>query len=237
TYVAMMPEGFHIGFGQWVGRLASSKRRSYEYLTPILESKPVKRLIELLQAKPREFHAHLLPWMPRPPTKTYGNGIMLVGDAAGFPCPLEAEGIYYAMLSGRIAGEVAAEAVSKGDTSASFLKIYEEKWMKSEIGKEFSAVKEWAEFWAAIFFNPPIWEKLTPLASNIMFYANWSAPHIVSLRRQLNYYSENSEFILEVVKSYLQPLLKKSGVSPSKMFLSLGWRWLRAKKKKVVMEG
>ncbi|MGP3667139.1 MAG: NAD(P)/FAD-dependent oxidoreductase [Candidatus Bathyarchaeota archaeon] len=232
TYIAMMPEGFHIGFGQWVGRLASSKTKSYEYLKPILESKPVKRLIELLQAKPREFHAHLLPWMPRLPTKTYGNGIMLVGDAAGFPCPLEAEGIYYAMLSGKIAGEVAAEAVSKGDTSSSFLKMYEERWIKSEIGEEFSAAKEWAELWTAIFFNPPMWEKITPLASNIMFWGNWSAPHIISLRRQLKYYSENYEFILEIVKGYLLPLIRKSGVSPFKMFLNFGWKWLKTRKKK-----
>ncbi|MHA1579271.1 MAG: NAD(P)/FAD-dependent oxidoreductase [Candidatus Freyarchaeota archaeon] len=52
---------------------------------------------------------------------------MLVGDAAGFPCPLEAEGIHYAMVSGKIAAEVAAEAVSNGDTSAEGLKLYDER--------------------------------------------------------------------------------------------------------------
>jgi len=233
TYVAMMPEGFHVGLGQWVGRFASGfGERPYEYLRRVISSGTLKRFIDRLQAKPREFHAHLLPWMPRMPTNTYGGGIMLVGDAAGFACPLEAEGIHYAMVSGKLAAEVAAEAISKGDTSASGLRVYEERWKNSIIGEEFSAAKEWAEFWAGIYFDPRQWTKITPLANNLMFWASWSNPHIRNLRREISRYSEDASFILEFVKSYIYPLLRKSQVPLFRSLLKLGWMWLRAKKRK-----
>ncbi len=232
-YVAMMPEGFHVGYGQWIGRFASGYgERPYEYLRRVISSKPLKRFIDRLDAKPREFHAHLLPWMPRLPAHTYGGGIMLVGDAAGFACPLEAEGIHYAMVSGKIAAEVAAETISSGDTSADGLKLYEERWKKSVIGEEFSAAKEWAELWAGIFFDPKQWSIITPLANNIMFWASWSNPHIKNLQRQISKYKENAPFLLEFVKSYLYPLLRKSNFPLFRSLLKLGWMWLRTKKRK-----
>lgn len=232
TYVAMMPEGFHVGLGQWIGRFASGLgERPYEYLRRVISSKPLKRFIDRLRAKPREFHAHLLPWMPRIPTSTHGGGIMLVGDAAGFACPLEAEGIHYAMVSGKIAAEVAAETISSDDISAEGLKLYEERWKNSIIGEEFSAAKEWAELWAGIFFNPSQWSKITPLANNLMFWASWSNPHIKNLQREISKYKENIPFLLEFIKSYVYPLLRKSKVPLFRSLLKLGWMWLRAKKR------
>nr|MDO8098662.1 NAD(P)/FAD-dependent oxidoreductase [Candidatus Njordarchaeota archaeon] len=223
TYVAMMPGGLHIGFGQWVGRLASGfGERPYEYLRQVIRSEPIKRFLDRLQAKPREFHSHLLPWMPRLPTHTYGNGILLIGDAAGFPCPLEAEGVHYAMLSGKIAAEVAAEAMSSGEISANGLSVYEDRWKSSPIGEEFSAAKEWVDLWAGIFFNPPQWKKITQIANNLMFWASWSNPHINNLRKELSQYSKDLPFILEFAKSYLFPLLRKSNVPLFRTLLRLG---------------
>ncbi|MHA1644303.1 MAG: hypothetical protein ACTSV0_04640 [Candidatus Freyarchaeota archaeon] len=58
-----------MGLGQWIGNLASGAAcNPYEYLKQAIASKPIKRLIERLGAKPREFHAHLLPWIPPRPT-------------------------------------------------------------------------------------------------------------------------------------------------------------------------
>jgi hypothetical protein len=188
-----------------------------------------------VQAKPREFHAHLLPWMPRLPTKTYGNGIMLVGDAAGFPCPLEAEGVDYAMVSGRIAAQVAAEAVSNEDTSAAGLGVYESRWRNSTIGEEFRAAKEWVDLWAGIFFDPPQWKKITPMANNLMFWASWSSPHIRNFRRELSNYSENTPFMFEFIKSYILPLLRRSRVPMLRTLLKLGMQWLRTKKKENIL--
>jgi len=65
--------------------------------------------------------------------RTTGNGIMVIGDAAGFEPTGTGMGIHTAMLSGNMAAEVAADAISKGDTSDAFLKRYEEMWKSSLI--------------------------------------------------------------------------------------------------------
>nr|MDO8114774.1 NAD(P)/FAD-dependent oxidoreductase [Candidatus Sigynarchaeota archaeon] len=232
TYVAMMPGGFHVGFGQWLDRYKSASALSpYEYLQNVIQSKPLQQFIQKLHATPREFHAHLLPWLSHVPENTFGDGILLVGDAAGFPCPLEAEGINYAMISGRFAAQTAAEAIAAGNTSATGLQPYEAKWQASTIGEEFTTPKEWVDLWAGIFFDPPQWNKLTPIANNLMFWASWSAPHIRNFKRELANYGENLPFLLEFAKTYLVPLMKKAGVPLGRTMLKVAWKWLKTKKK------
>jgi geranylgeranyl reductase len=41
--------------------------------------------------------------------------VVLAGDAAGVVAPASGEGIYYAMISGRLAGDAAAEAIRSGN--------------------------------------------------------------------------------------------------------------------------
>ncbi|NOY76767.1 MAG: NAD(P)/FAD-dependent oxidoreductase [Calditrichaeota bacterium] len=60
------------------------------------------------------------------------NGFMLIGDAAHQANPISGGGIVPAMVAGKLAGQVAAEAVQTGDVSAAFLKKYERQWYKSE---------------------------------------------------------------------------------------------------------
>lgn len=57
----------------------------------------------------------------------YLDNFMLAGDAAGFVSVPTGEGIYYSMVSGRIAGEVAVEALKAHDTSHRFLKKYKKR--------------------------------------------------------------------------------------------------------------
>ena len=63
-----------------------------------------------------------------PVGRTYSDGIMLVGDAAGFTSPMFEGGTSLAMTSGKFASEVAAEAIAKGDTGATALSKYEKLW-------------------------------------------------------------------------------------------------------------
>lgn len=72
-----------------------------------------------------------------PIKQTVADGLMLVGDAARQSDPLTGGGIINAMNAGVIAGEVAADAISRGDTSASGLDEYEVRW-REEIGKKLS---------------------------------------------------------------------------------------------------
>ncbi|MBU6996603.1 MAG: NAD(P)/FAD-dependent oxidoreductase [Theionarchaea archaeon] len=57
----------------------------------------------------------------------YRDGFMIAGDAAGFVSLPTGEGIYYSMVSGKIAGEVAVEALRKEDFSKGMLKKYKER--------------------------------------------------------------------------------------------------------------
>jgi len=67
--------------------------------------------------------------------KSYGNGFMLLGDAAGLIDPFTGEGIGNALYSARYAVETAKEALEKGDLSAGFLSRYEDNLWKT-IGNE-----------------------------------------------------------------------------------------------------
>ena len=66
-------------------------------------------------------------------SKTFKDGLMVVGDAAGQVDPITGGGIHLAASCGRIAGEIAAEAVEACDTSSKFLKRYEDRW-RNKIG-------------------------------------------------------------------------------------------------------
>jgi digeranylgeranylglycerophospholipid reductase len=65
--------------------------------------------------------------------RTIKNGLMLVGDAARQSDPVTGGGIINAMEAGKIAGEVAYDAISKNDVSVEALQEYEDRW-RSSIG-------------------------------------------------------------------------------------------------------
>ncbi|MCQ8903452.1 MAG: NAD(P)/FAD-dependent oxidoreductase [Methanothrix sp.] len=66
-----------------------------------------------------------------PPERTFGEGVLAVGDAAGQVKPTSGGGVYPGLLCGRIAGRVAAEHA----LNAKPLEAYEAEW-RSAIGKE-----------------------------------------------------------------------------------------------------
>jgi geranylgeranyl reductase family protein len=88
------------------------------------------------RSNPDNFKAYRLP-LGGPLPRTVADGVLLCGDAGGFVNAYTGEGIYYAMVTGRHAGEVAADALSLGDTSVRRLEDYERRW-KEEIGDELS---------------------------------------------------------------------------------------------------
>ena len=63
-----------------------------------------------------------------PVANTYADGILLIGDAAGFTSPMFEGGTALSMTSGKFAAEVAVEALKKNDTSKAALAPYEQKW-------------------------------------------------------------------------------------------------------------
>ncbi len=70
-----------------------------------------------------------------PLTKTYFHRVLLCGDAAGFINPISGEGIHYAIVSGQLAGNVAAASIQQHNQTEQFLSKYETQW-KHDFGKE-----------------------------------------------------------------------------------------------------
>jgi digeranylgeranylglycerophospholipid reductase len=60
--------------------------------------------------------------------RTYGHRLLVVGDAAGLVKPTTGGGIYYSLVSARLAADTLADAMACGDFRASSLAEYERRW-------------------------------------------------------------------------------------------------------------
>ncbi len=60
----------------------------------------------------------------------YGNGWLLVGDAASLVCPTTGEGIGPAMMSGYIAAHFIQQSIQKNDFTADIFRLYEREVLK-----------------------------------------------------------------------------------------------------------
>lgn len=112
----------------------TEKFKEHPSIAPLLEGGTVA-----------EYSAHLIPeggldMVPQ----VYGNGYMIVGDAAGFAFSngLVLQGMNYAILSGIMAGEAAVEAKEKNDFTSKSLSSYEEKLKKTYVLKDLKTFKD-----------------------------------------------------------------------------------------------
>ena len=71
----------------------------------------------------------------RPLECTVADGLVIAGDAARVVDPLTGGGIYNAMYTGRLAAEVVADCIGKGDISKKALMRYDTEWRASKMGK------------------------------------------------------------------------------------------------------
>lgn len=85
-------------------------------------------------ASPIEYHTGLFP-SEGPLDRFSNDGLLLAGDAGGHGSTLVGEGIRFAIYSGQMAGNVAAEAVKAGDTSAAFLGSFDTQW-RARFGRD-----------------------------------------------------------------------------------------------------
>ena len=66
----------------------------------------------------------------KPPARTYGDCLLVVGDAAGQVKPTTGGGIYYGLLCADIAAAKLQQALHTGNISARSLASYEREWKK-----------------------------------------------------------------------------------------------------------
>ncbi len=101
-----------------------------------LKSKPyVKRLLQGGETK--EYLAHLIPeggYSHLP--KLHRQGVLVVGDTAMLVNSLNREGANLAMISGKMAGEVASESIKRGDVSDQAMAVYETRLRHSFVLKD-----------------------------------------------------------------------------------------------------
>lgn len=70
-----------------------------------------------------------------PVTRTYGTRVLVVGDAAGLVKPTTGGGIYYGLISGRLAAETLDDALRHDALGEERLRDYETRW-RSRLGAE-----------------------------------------------------------------------------------------------------
>ncbi len=220
AYQVFFDDGFHIGLGNWLDAWEDDAMAA---LRRVVGLPDFQRLIRVLRARPRELQVHLLPWLTDP-GQTFTDGVMLVGDAGGFPCPLEAEGVYQAMETGRFAALTAAEALDEGDVSAESLARYERRWRDSSVGLEFRAGAELARIWRTLPFSPRenmSWfvPMVTELLGGIF---DWSEHHELRMQQVAHRLREHAPQALPFFEQEVVPLL--GAVYGDEIRELLGWR-------------
>src|SRR5947209_11273167 len=124
-----------IGVGAIVSHMVETKVRPNDLIEELKAHPAVRPLLEGSEIK--EYLAHLIPEiryeeLPCP----YGDGYLLLGDAAGFVNFMYQEGSNLAITSGKLAGETVISARERGDFSAQSLSLYERKLKDSFVLKD-----------------------------------------------------------------------------------------------------
>ncbi|TGC11326.1 NAD(P)/FAD-dependent oxidoreductase [Methanolobus halotolerans] len=142
-----------------------------------------------------------------PPDKTYAEGTLITGDAAGQVKPTSGGGIYTGVACARIAGEVAARAALEEDNSAQRLAEYDCRW-RAKIGRELAigmnihnfiggrSDSEMDELIASM--NKP------PILDTITTYGDMDHPSIV-IKKLLR--PSNSRHLLGVFRAFAKTVL------------------------------
>jgi len=135
VYLFPYRNSIHTCIGQFLkheGEVAQTSRLLETYYENYFQTRRWKEVIgpkAKLRAKMWDtcpLYVGLFPEMHSMPR--CGNGILLIGDAAGFEDTSSGAGIANAWYSAEIAADVAIEALKAKDTSAVFLAKYDELW-------------------------------------------------------------------------------------------------------------
>ena len=117
-----------------VGVMAES--RAPEHFARMLDRVSDRWGLEALVEPPRQ---KILPLSSL--ARTFGDRLLVVGDAAGLVKPTTGGGIYYSLLSAGMAADVLLPALADGDLSARRLSDYQRRWkaqLKNELDTQLS---------------------------------------------------------------------------------------------------
>ncbi len=122
AWVFPKEESVNIGLGSYVEIMKSygSHKAFNEFVDILCQMEYLPQKLPCFDIK-----GGILPFCG-PLSRVYADSMLLAGDSAGFVSPLSGEGIFYAMDSGRIAGEVVKECFEKGRFDARQLSRYQD---------------------------------------------------------------------------------------------------------------
>jgi digeranylgeranylglycerophospholipid reductase len=126
----------------------------------------------------------------RPLPCTVADGLIIVGDAARVVDPITGGGIGNAMITGKMAAEVAAKAIAAGDTSKAALMSYDEGWRNSKMGQTLERNYRVKEYFITLSD-----EKMNALARSIEGI-NFSKITVMALLKEI--IKRNPKLLLEL---------------------------------------
>ncbi|MGH9348006.1 MAG: NAD(P)/FAD-dependent oxidoreductase [Vicinamibacterales bacterium] len=120
--------------GGWYARIGvMASREASAFFEAMVERTREAWGIDRMTPAPRR---RMLPLAPI--NRTYGRRVVAIGDAAGLVKATTGGGIYYSLLSARVASEVLAAALARDRLEAVHLAPYERAW-KARCADEFAA--------------------------------------------------------------------------------------------------
>ena len=125
-YGWLFPKKEHLNVG--IGGLLSMTKDIPNIFTRLVRTLKEMGLIPRNLQNSR-FKTHLVP-VTGIVRRTYGDRVVLCGDAAGCSSPLTGEGVYYAMASGQIASRTILKAIEDGDVNSTGLSGYQTALME-----------------------------------------------------------------------------------------------------------
>ncbi|MBU7020430.1 MAG: NAD(P)/FAD-dependent oxidoreductase [Theionarchaea archaeon] len=153
TWVFPKHGGITVGNATWLSIMKAQKVTLKPLLDKFIQQHPVARKT-LEGAEIVYSQSHLLAF-PGIVKSVYGDHFLIAGDAGGFTSYATGGGLYYALTSGKIAGEVAAEALKRRDFSKRFLKAYERR-----VNMKIGADMKWGRVMRRLFLNKDIGQEL-----------------------------------------------------------------------------
>jgi len=179
-YGWVFPKRDHVSVG--LGSLLRMFKNPKKKFMGFLEKRGLSQDVEL--------HPHLIP-LGNPSREVVSDGIILVGDAAGYADPMTGEGIYHAIHSGKLASDTIVRAFGKNDFRREFLRTYHEECRRA-FSEEFRRARKasfvvygmpWLSY-PLIIGNNPVLEKYVDVLTGEMTYKSfkrWAIPRTPSL--------------------------------------------------------
>ncbi|MBN2025659.1 MAG: NAD(P)/FAD-dependent oxidoreductase [Actinobacteria bacterium] len=215
NYLMSYADCIHIGgpgvTNSLISRVSRTRIKPARELLETIQAPPVQRLLRAVDAVPREFHVHCVPWKDSMSEDIYAGGLMLVGDAAGLPEPLWAEGVWQAMYSGRLAAQVAQEAIGEGDVSAAYLARYLDRLRDSPVAQEFIGGAQLRQLFE-VLGDPQAAGEMTEMVVDLTvnMFMSGQEPKAQTVARAVPILMENLPVLMKLLGIYL-PMIQEGG--------------------------